>query len=61
MRNRIKVNRRLLVAALEARSIPGDWSSIAGQRGMFALLILHVSLHNFGNGPFECCIFSLCL
>ncbi len=38
MRNRIKDNRRLLVAALEARSIPGDWSSIAGQRGMFALL-----------------------
>ncbi|HEY3334712.1 MAG TPA: amino acid aminotransferase [Candidatus Limnocylindrales bacterium] len=38
MRNRIKDNRRLLVAALEARSIPGDWSSISTQRGMFALL-----------------------
>jgi hypothetical protein len=25
-------------AALEARSIPGDWSSIAEQRGMVALL-----------------------
>jgi aspartate/tyrosine/aromatic aminotransferase len=38
MRNRIKDNRRALVAALESRSIPGDWSGIAGQRGMFALL-----------------------
>ena len=38
MRNRIKDNRRALVAALEARSIPGDWSAIAEQRGMFALL-----------------------
>jgi aspartate aminotransferase len=38
MRNRIKDNRRALVAALEARSIPGDWSAIASQRGMFALL-----------------------
>jgi aspartate aminotransferase len=38
MRNRIKDNRRALVAALEARSIPGDWSGIASQRGMFALL-----------------------
>jgi len=38
MRNRIKDNRRSLVAALDARSIPGDWSGIAGQRGMFALL-----------------------
>jgi aromatic-amino-acid transaminase len=38
MRDRIKDNRRLLVAALAARSIPGDWSSIATQRGMFALL-----------------------
>jgi len=38
MRNRIKANRRALVAALEARSIPGDWSGIAAQRGMFALL-----------------------
>ena len=26
MRDRIKDNRRALVAALEARSIPGDWS-----------------------------------
>jgi aspartate aminotransferase len=38
MRNRIKDNRRSLVAALEARSIRGDWSAIATQRGMFALL-----------------------
>jgi aspartate/tyrosine/aromatic aminotransferase len=38
MRNRIKDNRRALVAALAARSIPGDWSGIATQRGMFALL-----------------------
>ena len=38
MRDRIKDNRRALVAALEARSIPGDWGGIAAQRGMFALL-----------------------
>ena len=38
MRDRIKANRRALVAALEARPIPGDWSGIATQRGMFALL-----------------------
>jgi aspartate aminotransferase len=38
MRNRIKDNRRALVAALEARAIPGDWGGIASQRGMFALL-----------------------
>ena len=38
MRNRIKSNRAALVAALESRSIPGDWSGIATQRGMFALL-----------------------
>jgi aspartate/tyrosine/aromatic aminotransferase len=38
MRSRIKDNRRALVAALETRSIPGDWSAIATQRGMFALL-----------------------
>ncbi len=38
MRDRIKANRRALVAALEARSIPGEWSGIASQRGMFALL-----------------------
>ena len=38
MRNRINDNRRALVGALEARSIPGDWSGIASQRGMFALL-----------------------
>lgn len=38
MRNRIKDNRRALVAALEARAIPGDWGGIAKQRGMFALL-----------------------
>jgi aspartate/tyrosine/aromatic aminotransferase len=38
MRNRINDNRGALVAALEARAIPGDWSAIASQRGMFALL-----------------------
>jgi aspartate/tyrosine/aromatic aminotransferase len=38
MRDRIKGNRRALVQALEARSIPGDWGGIATQRGMFALL-----------------------
>ena len=38
MRGRIRDNRRLLVGALEARSIPGDWKAIATQRGMFALL-----------------------
>jgi aspartate/tyrosine/aromatic aminotransferase len=38
MRNRINDNRRALVAALEDRSIPGSWSAIADQRGMFALL-----------------------
>jgi aspartate/tyrosine/aromatic aminotransferase len=38
MRARIKDNRRAVVAALEARHIPGDWSGIATQRGMFALL-----------------------
>ncbi|MHB8890506.1 MAG: amino acid aminotransferase [Candidatus Limnocylindrales bacterium] len=38
MRNRIKDNRRALVGALEARTIPGDWGGIATQRGMFALL-----------------------
>ncbi len=41
MRARIKDNRRALVAALEARQIPGDWSGIATQRGMFALLGLN--------------------
>ncbi|MEW6225344.1 MAG: amino acid aminotransferase [Chloroflexota bacterium] len=38
MRNRIRDNRAALVAALEARAIPGDWTGIARQRGMFALL-----------------------
>ena len=38
MRNRINANRGDLVEALEARRIPGDWSGIAAQRGMFALL-----------------------
>jgi aspartate/tyrosine/aromatic aminotransferase len=38
MRSRIKDNRRALVAALEARHIPGDWGGIATQRGMFALM-----------------------
>jgi aspartate/tyrosine/aromatic aminotransferase len=38
MRNRINDNRKRLVAALTARGIPGDFSAIADQRGMFALL-----------------------
>jgi aspartate/tyrosine/aromatic aminotransferase len=38
MRNRINDNRHALVEALESRGIPGDWSAIASQRGMFALL-----------------------
>lgn len=38
MRSRIKENRARLVDALTARRIPGDWSPIATQRGMFALL-----------------------
>lgn len=38
MRNRINDNRRALVEALTTRAIPGDWSAIASQRGMFALL-----------------------
>jgi aspartate/tyrosine/aromatic aminotransferase len=38
MRNRINDNRRKLVDALAARNIPGDFSAIADQRGMFALL-----------------------
>jgi aspartate/tyrosine/aromatic aminotransferase len=38
MRDRINANRGDLVEALEARRIPGDWSAIADQRGMFALL-----------------------
>ena len=38
MRDRINDNRVALVEALEARRIPGDWSAIADQRGMFALL-----------------------
>ncbi len=38
MRARIKGNRRAVVDALEARHVPGDWSGIATQRGMFALL-----------------------
>ena len=40
MRGRIHANRRLLVAALQGRGIPGDWGPIAGERGMFALLNL---------------------
>ena len=40
MRGRIHANRRLLVAALDARAIPGDWAPIARERGMFALLNL---------------------
>jgi aspartate/tyrosine/aromatic aminotransferase len=43
MRARIKENRRSLVAALEARQIPGDWSGIATQRGMFALMGLSLA------------------
>lgn len=38
MRDRINANRRALVDAFEARSIPGEWAAIADQRGMFALL-----------------------
>jgi aspartate/tyrosine/aromatic aminotransferase len=38
MRDRINDNRVALVEALEAHRIPGDWSAIADQRGMFALL-----------------------
>jgi aspartate/tyrosine/aromatic aminotransferase len=38
MRGRINANRVALVEALESRGIPGDWSAIATQRGMFALL-----------------------
>ena len=38
MRGRINANRVALVDALESRGIPGDWSAIASQRGMFALL-----------------------
>jgi aspartate/tyrosine/aromatic aminotransferase len=38
MRARIKDNRAALVAALQARAIPGDWTSIASQRGMFAMM-----------------------
>ncbi len=38
MRDRINDNRRALVGALTTRAIPGDWSAIATQRGMFALL-----------------------
>jgi len=38
MRSRIKDNRRAVVGALESRKIPGEWSGIATQRGMFALL-----------------------
>lgn len=38
MRARIRSNREKLVAALAASGIPGDWSAIARQRGMFAML-----------------------
>ncbi len=38
MRARIKDNRAALVAALQTRAIPGDWTSIASQRGMFAMM-----------------------
>jgi aspartate aminotransferase len=38
MRARIKDNRQALVAALDARRVPGDWGGIATQRGMFALM-----------------------
>jgi len=40
MRGRIHANRRLVVAALQDRAIPGDWAPIAHERGMFALLNL---------------------
>jgi len=38
MRARIKDNRAALVVALQTRAIPGDWTSIAAQRGMFAMM-----------------------
>jgi aspartate/tyrosine/aromatic aminotransferase len=40
MRDRILGNRRLLVDALTAADVPGNWAPIAQQRGMFALLNL---------------------
>lgn len=38
MRNRIRGNRVALVTELQARGIPGDWTAIGRQKGMFALL-----------------------
>jgi aspartate/tyrosine/aromatic aminotransferase len=38
MRDRINANRVALVETFADRGVPGDWSAIAGQRGMFALL-----------------------
>ncbi len=43
MRDRINGNRKALVEALAIRGIPGDFSAIATQRGMFALLGLTVA------------------
>jgi aspartate/tyrosine/aromatic aminotransferase len=40
MRDRILGNRRMLVEALGAADVPGNWQPIAHQRGMFALLNL---------------------
>lgn len=42
MRERIRSNRAALVEALATRGVPGDWSAIAAQRGMFAMLGLTV-------------------
>jgi aspartate/tyrosine/aromatic aminotransferase len=38
MRDRILGNRKVLVEALVAAGVPGNWEPIAHQRGMFALL-----------------------
>ncbi len=38
MRDRILGNRKILVEALIAAGVPGNWEPIAHQRGMFALL-----------------------
>ena len=38
MRNRILGNRAVLVEALDAADVPGNWDPIRHQRGMFALL-----------------------
>jgi aspartate/tyrosine/aromatic aminotransferase len=38
MRQRIAANRSALVDVLIERDVPGEWQSLRGQRGMFALL-----------------------